>query len=336
MQLAFGENTILEKLQGIPFFGVLVIMIISRWYWPSPSGLNKPGQAINMFVRFKNSSSRKTEGASTLDKLIVICLSVCELSLLIGPFLVILLELHSPCAPPFIGSLSPYCSARVWTEPPILVRSTWMLAEVWFWQQTTYDGTLYIMYALIVPIGGMLDYLQYFQRITTHGRSNVRKNVKATNQEKQTNSQEQTIRMYRSLQLLEIGLNDAIKGQIVPAMIGVCPWLQVFSLFVSINFYREIPLPGYAVFPMLFVDALLCNLIIGTLAGQINLTERVLADMKRQLKRYAVRSWYRKELLACAPLRIKFGQNFIDKGTPLVIEDFCFDQTVNLILLEDM
>lgn len=107
------------------------------------------------------------EGASTLDKLIVICLSVCELSLLIGPFLVILLELHSPCAPPFIGSLSPYCSARVWTEPPILVRSTWMLAEVWFWQQTTYDGTLYIMYALIVPIGGMLDYLQYFQRSVT-------------------------------------------------------------------------------------------------------------------------------------------------------------------------
>lgn len=178
--------------------------------------------------------------------------------------------------------------------------------------------------------------LNFIHRITTHGRSNVRKNVKATNQEKQTNSQEQTIRMYRSLQLLEIGLNDAIKGQIVPAMIGVCPWLQVFSLFVSINFYREIPLPGYAVFPMLFVDALLCNLIIGTLAGQINLTERVLADMKRQLKRYAVRSWYRKELLACAPLRIKFGQNFIDKGTPLVIEDFCFDQTVNLILLEDM
>lgn len=67
MQLAFGENTILEKLQGIPFFGVLVIMIISRWYWPSPSGLNKPGQAINMFVRFKNSSSRKTGKFETVS-----------------------------------------------------------------------------------------------------------------------------------------------------------------------------------------------------------------------------------------------------------------------------
>lgn len=38
---------------------------------------------------------------------------------------------------------------------------------------------------------------------------------------------------------------------------------------------------------------------------------------------------------ACTVLKIKFGSNFIDRGTPLVIQKFCLDQTMSLVLIDE-
>lgn len=45
------------------------------------------------------------------------------------------------------------------------------------------------------------------------------------------------------------------------------------------------------------------------------------------------RSLVTREIKACSVLKIKFGSNFIDNGTPLVIQDFCMNQTLNLLLI---
>lgn len=40
-----------------------------------------------------------------------------------------------------------------------------------------------------------------------------------------------------------------------------------------------------------------------------------------------------KLLKSYAPLKVRFGGNFMDQLTPLVIQEFCSVQTANLLLL---
>lgn len=42
----------------------------------------------------------------------------------------------------------------------------------------------------------------------------------------------------------------------------------------------------------------------------------------------------RRQVKGCSMLKVKFGSNFIDRGTPLVIQNFCINQTVSLTLIK--
>lgn len=41
----------------------------------------------------------------------------------------------------------------------------------------------------------------------------------------------------------------------------------------------------------------------------------------------------RKVLASLTPMKVRIGQNFVDGFTPLVVQQFCTDQLVNLLLL---
>ncbi|OXA47653.1 hypothetical protein Fcan01_17564 [Folsomia candida] len=115
-----------------------------------------------------------------------------------------------------------------------------------------------------------------------------------------------------------------MKGQLVPAMIGVVPQIQVFTQFVCIKLYSKIQLPGFIIFPLLLIDSAINNLVIETMAAKVNTNSvKLLSVLNCQLKSLPRRSKCRKELKSCTAKRIQFGQNFVDKGTPLVIENFC-------------
>ncbi|OXA63522.1 hypothetical protein Fcan01_00139 [Folsomia candida] len=80
--------------------------------------------------------------------------------------------------------------------------------------------------------------------------------------------------------------------------------------------------------------SVIMNLVIESMAAKVNTNSaKLLSGLNRELKRLPIKSSCRKEFRACTATKIQFGQNFVDKGTPLVIEDFCINQTVSLLLL---
>lgn len=44
-------------------------------------------------------------------------------------------------------------------------------------------------------------------------------------------------------------------------------------------------------------------------------------------------SYFRKVRKSFRPLRLEFGNNYVDRSTPLVMQEFCIRQTASLVLL---
>ncbi|OXA46128.1 hypothetical protein Fcan01_19255 [Folsomia candida] len=229
------------------------------------------------------------------------------------------MQLHSPCAVPFFGSMSPYCEKNVWTPPCSYIRMGMFAVEYWIWLHIAYDGTFFMFYTFFVAIVCIL-----IKDLGTGDNNDENKDILVG----------QVFRTYRCIQLLDKVQNSAMKGQVVPAVLGLIPQIQVFSLFVCIRLYSSIQLPNFLLFPLILTDATVVNLVINTLAaGVYTNSSMVLKNMTRGLETFPFRSGFRRELIACQPTKVQFGQNFVDKGTPLVIENFCFNSTVSLLLL---
>ncbi|OXA48876.1 hypothetical protein Fcan01_16464 [Folsomia candida] len=139
------------------------------------------------------------------------------------------------------------------------------------------------------------------------------------------------IRLYRYAQVLEKSFNAYVTQTIVPTIIFCLPIIQISGLYVCITLHGEIALPGFAMFPMLTITSGISNILVITLASMVNTSsERVLYSLNQKIICCPIgkRSLFKREVTACGVLKIKFGSNFIDKGTPLAVQNFCINQTV--------
>lgn len=117
------------------------------------------------------------------------------------------------------------------------------------------------------------------------------------------------------------------------------PAVEVVAQFVCIQLHDKIPMPGFLVFPMMGVDALIVNVLVFTLASWINTrSEDILIQFGKRLNTMKLSSMeqkiVKKAIKSCLTMSIKFGSNFIDRATPLVIQHFCINQAVSLILIK--
>ncbi|OXA42127.1 hypothetical protein Fcan01_23150 [Folsomia candida] len=123
-------------------------------------------------------------------------------------------------------------------------------------------------------------------------------------------------------------------------MVFGVPTIEIITLFVVINFYQEIPLPGFLAFPVHGMNTTMCNIVAFTLASLVhNVSERTLIALKNRivtinLSRGRKGSIINRKLKVYSVLKVKFGSNYIDRGTPLVIQNFCINQTMSLTLVK--
>lgn len=144
------------------------------------------------------------------------------------------------------------------------------------------------------------------------------------------------IKLYRYIQILEKSFNAFVAERLVPVIITCFPTIQISALFVCIRMHGEIAFPGFAIYPIMALSTVINNILIITLASKVNASSNtVLNHIEEKIVGHRVgkRGPLLKELRACGFLKIKFGSNFIDKGTPLVMQNFCINQTVSLCLL---
>lgn len=138
--------------------------------------------------------------------------------------------------------------------------------------------------------------------------------------------------MYRSVQILEAQLNDYSRIRVLPAFMSGGPFVEVLSLFVLIKLHDQIPLPGVVLFLEGFITAASALIVYETVAAIVNTKSvRIIGAWKGQFCRSKIK---RREVTSLKPLMIKFGSSFIDKGTPLITQNFCITQTVSMLLMK--
>lgn len=135
---------------------------------------------------------------------------------------------------------------------------------------------------------------------------------------------------YRNLQILEGVLNRAVRGKILPLVLVACPGIQILSAVAFIKFQHVMPGTHLVFLGLAAIDGLIMNILFCTAAGVIFRTSGAyLRDMKGVVKdKVGMRL-----LKSFAPLKVRFGSNFMDELTPLVIQQFCSIQTMNMLLL---
>lgn len=141
--------------------------------------------------------------------------------------------------------------------------------------------------------------------------------------------------MYRSLQLLCGKFNGCSRLVLFPIAMTIVPVLQIFACFVTIKLHDEIPMPEFLIFPVIFLDGLLVNLVLCTVASSIfSRSRKLLLIWGKRLGTHK-RGFIAKSLKSCFSLKARFGNSFVDEFTPLVLQGFCISQTASLLLLSN-
>ncbi|OXA41131.1 hypothetical protein Fcan01_23994 [Folsomia candida] len=149
------------------------------------------------------------------------------------------------------------------------------------------------------------------------------------------------LRSYRRLQALESVLNSCTRHRIFPIVSLGFPAVQILDVFLLIRYHEGM---NYSLLFMLIVQysqCFVCSSMLFIFAGKVysnsvtwlGMRTRVVAKMERGGSNVE-RKVERKFLKSLAPLKLWFGSNFMDTLTPLVIEQFCILQTINLLLLQ--
>lgn len=136
--------------------------------------------------------------------------------------------------------------------------------------------------------------------------------------------------VYRKIQIYEKTLNSSIRDRIFLLMALLCPLFQVLAGFASIVAANSGNFSILVVCGMLYCVVLSVTLISFSAAAKVSQITQIWIMSTRAKCKIKVD---RKTLKSLVSLRIQFGMNFVEALTPLVVQEFCVQQTTSLLLL---
>jgi hypothetical protein len=157
----------------------------------------------------------------------------------------------------------------------------------------------------------------------------------------------QPLDVYRELQVIQSMFNGCMQTWFVPALIFTGSMMQVVCMFATVRLHDRIPMPGFLFFPMMGVDNFITVFFMNDFASGIVMKSEMYLRMWKNSslimgkeikgkKRQIVPMLNKREIKSCGLMKVRFGgANYIDRLTPLVMEDFCINQTLSLILLNN-
>lgn len=141
------------------------------------------------------------------------------------------------------------------------------------------------------------------------------------------------IKTYQNLKLIEILATITTSWRLIPAFVVGFPVIQVLSSYVCIRLRDEISLSEFLMFLLLYLDGFFINMVLFTVASN---TFEGSSELLRKWKWSQKHSRYtRKVLDSLTPLKFKICNNFVERTTPLVIQDFTIQNTVTGLLLKN-
>lgn len=145
--------------------------------------------------------------------------------------------------------------------------------------------------------------------------------------------------IYKQLQILVAQINLCCRQVLLPAVLVYLLSVNIFGVCTTVALKSELfRHPGNAIFPILSMGSGLGILALGTMSGFINKRSKeckVLMEKKALQVEPGLRSvnLLRKVALSSAQMKIRFGSNYMEISTPLVMTSFCARTVVRLLLL---
>jgi hypothetical protein len=142
------------------------------------------------------------------------------------------------------------------------------------------------------------------------------------------------IRVYKIMQILMSCWTGCTRKGVLPLILQAATSVCIISLYVCLVMSDQIPFPGFLLFPLLLVNCVCFIIFICTKASKINTTSiGFIAQEQGTLVHFNKSALLRKMVKSIPPLKVEFASNYIDKLTPLVLLDFCINQTVSVLII---
>ncbi|OXA39733.1 hypothetical protein Fcan01_25595 [Folsomia candida] len=251
--LCFGPLTILQKFQGFPLFALYTGEVVLWWNFDlDPTYM----QIINPFLSLEQTKLRGAgpSHCATRTKRMEQFIRLLAISMVLVPTLQLVLLQNRPCTPPYIMSMFSECDGNNITFKPfhlaVAVIETWMALYI------TVGATQSSNFAFFAPIECLLTYLEILKG----------KILKSHTPQEICDS----IQLYRAIFTLEKTMNKILQYRMVPAMIIFPPAIQIMTQYVSIKLHSEIPMPGFLVYPILWMDCVICSVLIFSISAGVN------------------------------------------------------------------
>jgi hypothetical protein len=227
------------------------------------------------------------------------------------PFLLGILLAFQPSMPPFLGSVL-IAALYGWNLPQffiILSRIAIIFSEMLIFMTGILNAVCYAAYFLMAGLLAMLFEIEKMQ----------------------TSYKKDQIQVYRKLQVFEALLNSSVRFYIFPVTILIAPIIQILAGFATIHLHNQLGISLLIFLTLAFIEGTFVDVLFLTGAKQVYVKSyEWLSKMRRIHGMDRIR---RRVLKSMLPLRVWFGNNWVDRTTPLVLQQFCSIQTTNLLLL---
>lgn len=210
-----------------------------------------------------------------------------------------ILSLFRPCSPPFLSSLFSQSGACY-----TISTFTFVVEVVMYFQAPLY-AVYYITHVLLAGLVYLWKKLREVMDTKSH-------------------------KLLKEARVLERILNASLKGRLVPCFVLGVSIAECFAGSVLLSMSDQLGKVERYFFVLIYFQTGLCVRTLLTIMSYVFIKS---TRYKKALHRSAVKKVERKELMSWKPLRVEFGQNFVDELTPLVVEENVINQTISFAVM---
>ncbi len=148
-----------------------------------------------------------------------------------------------------------------------------------------------------------------------------------------------TCLMFREIEVMSNEYRALYSNSFITPCIVCVMFINILSFYVCIKFGLELPLAMFLCFLLCALNS--CVIVLCLYTSMANVVQESTFVLKVKLKSglgknmIRLSPWFRRYLKSCKIVKIYVGStNFVEPLTPLPVEQFCIQQTVNLLLLD--
>ncbi|OXA48029.1 hypothetical protein Fcan01_17223 [Folsomia candida] len=263
-----------------------------------------PGQLMNYIAARED---KNIPGKVMISTCLAILVHLIYLACWLVPISVATLSLLWPCFPSLLSSLLCSTESRGWTGLWLLIQVALAIVEFVGYQTVSVSAAHYGISTTGTGIASLWLYCKELE-ITEHAKK---------------------LRSYRNLKILEKIVNACIRNRIFLAIALGGPLVQVLVGYTIIQIANSPNVTILAGSSVIYVSIFATTMFYFSIAAQVY---RMSKDwIKRQLR--VLQKKEGRRLQSLMSIRIEFGNNFVETLTPLVVQGFCINETVSLLLL---